>query len=81
MAQEKTIISIQNPTPKWATWLFRIVFLLTSVAVFLVSNEPSIPDPFKIRIALWLKALDVFVWGIGRGLGVKKSDFENEQNN
>lgn len=81
MNNEKTTFSIKDPSPKWATWLFRIVFLLTSVAVFLVANEPSVPDTLKVRIAVWLKALDVFVWGIGRGLGVKKSDFENEQNN
>lgn len=77
MSQTKTVIDINLPTPKWATWLFRIIFILTTAVTFIIAGEPSIPDDLKVRIGLYLKGLDLFIWGIGRGLGVKKEDFED----
>jgi hypothetical protein len=73
----KTIISVNEPTPKWATWVFRIIFLLTSAALIILAADPTIPDGVKFRVSLYLKAADVVVWGIGRALGVKKEDFSN----
>lgn len=74
--QGKTVLSFTKPTPMWATWTFRVVFLLTMAASIIIAGEPTIPDDIKARIFLYLKGLDVFVWGIGKGLGVSKTDFE-----
>jgi hypothetical protein len=76
---EKTVISIDRPTPMWATWVFRIVFLLTTAATMIIAGESAIPDDLKVRIFLYMKALDAIVWGIGRALGVKKDDFDTDQ--
>lgn len=71
MANEKTIISVTEPTPKWATWTFRIVFLLTKVAIGIIAADPGIPDDLKVRIGLYLSGLDTLVWGLSRMVGVK----------
>ena len=73
----KTIVSISQPTPKWATWLFRIVFLITTAGMIWVGATRLIQDDSKVEIMLAMKVLDVVVWGIGRGLGVKKEDYED----
>ena len=72
----KTVISFKKPTPMWATWTFRVVFLLTAAATVIIIGEPNIPDDVKARLFLYMKGLDVFVWGLARGLGVNKTDFE-----
>ncbi|HEU4901182.1 MAG TPA: hypothetical protein VFT06_00280 [Flavisolibacter sp.] len=71
-----TVISISKPTPMWATWMFRIVFLLTTAAVVIIAGDPVIKDETKVRVMLYLKGFDVVIWGIARGLGVDKKQFE-----
>lgn len=73
-----TVISFTKPTPMWATWMFRIVFALTTVATFIIAGDDAIPDALKVRIGLYLKGFDVFIWTVARGLGVDKKTFENE---
>lgn len=65
------------PSPIWATWIFRIVFLLTMVATIIIAGDTHIPNDIKVRIFLYMKGFDVFVWGVAKGLGVKKKDFED----
>jgi hypothetical protein len=76
--REKTVFSFKQPTPAWATWVFRIVFILTTAAIMLIAAEPDIPDNLKIKLGAYLKALDFVIWSIARGLGVKKEQIENE---
>ena len=73
----KTVISFKSPTPMWATWTFRIVFLFTTAATFVIAGEPSIPDEMKVRIGLYLKGLDVVIWGMGKGIGIEKEQFHS----
>lgn len=70
----KTVISVTKPTPKYATWIFRVVFVLTTAATFVIASDPAIPDDLKVRIGVYLKGLDMIVWGIGRFLGIEKDD-------
>jgi len=74
----KTVISIQSPTPMWATWVFRITFILTTAATMVIAADPTIPDGVKVRIGAYLKGLDFVIWGISRMLGVQidQSDFK-----
>ena len=76
ITKNRTILSFQQPTPAWATWIFRIVFLLTTAATIIVAAEPDINDKAKVKISVYLKAFDFVVWGIGRGLGVRKETFD-----
>lgn len=79
MANQKTIISTTAPTPSWATWTFRIVFLLTKVAITIVASDPGIPDELKVRIGLYLSGLDTLVWGLSRMIGVEVKEPEWKQ--
>lgn len=74
---EKTVVSFTKPTPEWAKLVFRIVFCFTTAASFWVAATSLIPEPIKLEVVLALKALDFVIWGLGKGLGVKKEDYEN----
>jgi len=69
----KTVVSLNLPTPKWATWVFRGVFILTGVVTFIIAAEPAITPEVKVRIGIYLKGFDMFVWGITRMIGVDVS--------
>lgn len=76
----KTVFSISKPTPMWATWIFRIVFILTGVATFIIAGDPAIATESKIRIGVYLKGLDMAIWGITRMIGINISrDFNYEE--
>lgn len=75
----KLVVSLKQPTPKWATWIFRAVFLLTTAATIIIAARNDIADNQKVLIMVYMKAFDVVIWGMGRGLGIKKQDFESEQ--
>lgn len=78
MAEEKVVFSVKKPTPMWATWVFRIVFCLTTAATIIIAGDTDIADALKVKLTLYLKAADFVIWFMGRGIGVKKSDFEDE---
>lgn len=79
MTDNKTVLSFNKPTPVWATWIFRIVFLLTTAATIVVAADPDISDKTKVKLGVYLKALDFVIWGVGRGLGVERKDFDREE--
>lgn len=71
----KTVISFKQPTPMWATWIFRCVFLLTTAAFFVIASDGTITPESKVQIFLYMKAGDFVVWGMAKGVGIKKEDF------
>lgn len=81
MADQKTIISVNSPTPTWANWVFRVVFLLNKVALGIIASDPGIDANTKVRIAIYLSGLDALVWGLSRMIGVKldESDVPKKQ--
>ncbi|MES2620177.1 MAG: hypothetical protein V4615_04925 [Bacteroidota bacterium] len=66
----KTVVSFTKPTPTWATWVFRIIFILTGIATFILAADPAIAAETKVRIAIYLKGVDMFIWAITRAIGV-----------
>jgi hypothetical protein len=76
---DQTVVSFNKPTPMWATWVFRTVFCLTTAGAFWVAATQVVPEGWKVEVMLGMKTLDFVIWGIGRGLGIKKSDFEETQ--
>lgn len=56
--------------PKWATWLFRSVAILTTVASFWVGSTALIADQNKVEVILILKSIDMLVLGFSNLFGV-----------
>lgn len=78
---DKTVISIDKPTPAWATWAFRIVFVITTALSIWIASTKMVSDANKVEIMVAFKAFDFVIWGIGRGLGVKKEDYDTDYPN
>jgi hypothetical protein len=62
---------LKTKTPEWAKWMFRGTLIITSVAVFVLASDPGMTDDFKIRAAVYLKALDLLVFGFSKMFGVE----------
>lgn len=67
----KTVISITKPSPQWANYSFRAVFILTLAVGMYISGDSSIPDDVKVRVLNAMKVLDFLVWAFSRMLGVE----------
>jgi len=67
------VSQIQKPTPKWAKYTFRIVFLLLSIAVFMVSDYPGINEDMKRLLLKWFSGTNMLVWGISKMFGVEEN--------
>jgi len=70
----KTILSFNNPSPQWVTWLFRIEFLITKGLSVWIASTALISAAAKVEILLALSTIDLVVWGFARMMGVKKPD-------
>lgn len=77
MVAGKTVISFNLPTPKWATWVFRTEFVLNKAVLLYLGGTNSISKDNIQEYILILGIVDFVVWGMGRGIGIKKDDFEN----
>lgn len=71
-----TVEAIASPTPKWATTIFRVEFVLNKVVLGILSAS-SLFTPEQVKESLvWIAAIDTAVWLFGRFIGVKKEDYE-----
>lgn len=66
--------ALQSPTPIWAKNMFRIALLITSVATFIIASDASIPAETAVRIGVYLKASDLFFYGLSKMFGVEKEN-------
>lgn len=71
MPDTKTVISLNAPTPRWATIVFRIVFVLTKAASVWVAATTLVSNNAKVEILLAFATADGVFWGIGKLLGVE----------
>lgn len=69
--------AILSETPKWAQWTFRVTFILTTVATFVIASDPHLTDDVKVRIGVYLKGLDMVIYGVSKLFGVDVKE-ENE---
>jgi hypothetical protein len=60
------ISQINKPTPLWAKYTFRIVFLLLSVAIFMVSDYPGMNEGVKLLLLKWFSGINMLVWGLSK---------------
>lgn len=70
---------INNPTPLWAKWVFRTVFILTTVASFWAGASTLIDPLYKAELLLGFKSLDMIVFGFSKLFGVELP--ERDENN
>lgn len=68
----KTIFgAINSPTPQWATWMFRVVFLLTTVASGYLAATNLLSTEAKYEVTLVLKlVVDPLVYGLSKMFGI-----------
>lgn len=67
---------IKNPTPLWATWIFRTEFVLNKALLYYLSATSLVPASHLKEVILFVTTVDLAVWGMGRLVGVKKESFE-----
>lgn len=62
---------LTNPTPNRAKLTFKLIVLLTTVAVFVISQTTLMSDHVKLEVTLWLKGVDMLALGISQMFGIE----------
>ena len=78
LSETKTVISLNQPTPAWVNWFFRIEFVINKAILFYLSGDSGISIQNIKHTLLILGTIDLAVWGLGRFVGLKKADFEEQ---
>ena len=73
----KLVISLTQPTPMWATWIFRVQFFANKAILFYLAGTTLIPPDMIKQDILILASVDLFVWGIAKSLGIKPPETNN----
>lgn len=66
-----SVKALNSTTPKWAKNMFRITLLFTSIASFIIGSDETISAETAERIILYLRALDLLVYGLSKMFGVE----------
>lgn len=72
---------IGNPTPLWAKLVFRIVFLLLSFGIFMITDYPGIEEPTKLIVLKWFSGINMLVWGLSKLVGIQDDDIKDFRSN
>lgn len=70
----KTVISFKKDTPIWAKNLFKGTVIVTTVATFIIANDPDITAKLALKIGVYLKGLDLAILLGTRAFGVAEKD-------
>ncbi|RYE25087.1 MAG: hypothetical protein EOP51_05205 [Sphingobacteriales bacterium] len=71
---------IGNQTPLWAKWIFRIIFLLTTVTISWLAATNIVSDAQKYEITLFLKVVvDPIAYGLSKLFGIEETSLYNFQ--
>lgn len=70
--------SLTRKTPMWAKWMFRITFIATTVAAFVIASDPAIADELKVRLSVYMKGMDMFIFGLSKLFGEKPYSYESD---
>ena len=66
--------AVSSPTPLWAKWLFRSVFIITSAITLVVAGTQLISEAYKFETLLILKGIDALALGFSKMFGVVEKD-------
>ena len=61
---------ITKETPMWATWMFRVAFLVVTTAILIIASDTSIDPELRCRVCLYLKGGETFIFGLSKMFGV-----------
>lgn len=61
---------ISNPSPVWATWVFRIVLYAASITTFIVTTAKGIPDSVAINIASYCSMATMVAHALSKMVGI-----------
>ena len=70
--------AISSPTPKWATWTFRIFFYVSSFVTFIIATDGTIPQATALQIIKWLAITTVAVHGFSKMWGIDTKNAFNQ---
>jgi|GEM_PF-1977834 len=62
--------AVSAPTPVWASWLFRSVFILTSAVTIWIAGTELISKGAKVEWMLLLKMADALAFGFSKLFGI-----------
>lgn len=62
--------AVNAPTPSWATWMFRVVAILTTALAFYVAGTSLVQEQWKVEVLLGLKAIDMLTLGFSKLFGL-----------
>lgn len=65
---------ISNPTPAWATYTFRIVFLLLSFGTFMITDYPGLQQHDKEILLKWCSGINMLTWGLSKLVGISGNE-------
>ena len=69
---------IGNPTPQWATWLFRIYFYLSTFTGIYLTMDNTIPAHVALNIIKYLGISVLAVHGFSKMIGIDSRKLESE---
>ena len=69
---------IGNPTPMWATWVFRIFFYAASLTTVIVSSNKHITPETALAIVEYLGYAVMGVHGLSKMVGVDVTQYERD---
>jgi len=75
----KVVASWKLPPPIWATWFFRLEFVINKCLMLYLSGTTHTIVDLKNDILI-LTIIDIGVWTFAKSIGVKKSDLGLEDN-
>ena len=80
LVQGKTVLSFTKPTPLWATYFFRIEFILNKCLMMYYAGTSMHIENVKEKIFI-MSVIDLGVWLFAKSIGVKKSDIGFDEEN
>ncbi len=64
---------IGNKTPLWAKWIFRTIFLLTTITISWLAATNILPEEQKYEWTLFLKVvIDPLAYGLSKMFGIEE---------
>lgn len=78
-AQGRLVISSSAPSPLWATWVFRIQFILNKMFLVVAGGTKMIPPHHLQEAILWAAAVDIGVWSLAKMLGIEKPQIDTDK--
>lgn len=61
---------LDKPSPKWATWAFRIFLYAASFATIIVTTDPAIPQAIALMVVKYLAFATMGVHGLSKMVGI-----------